>query len=245
MTEQFIQERKYLKAVSPKTIVWYHCSFKAFAGAMESKAAVNQRIVELRERKVSPITINSYLRAVNAYFMWLHKEHGKELIRISKLKEEQKILNTFTKEHVQRLLHFKPNGTNQTRAHVVGLLLLDTGLRISEALGLAKEDCDFDNLILKVLGKGGKQRLVPFSSELRKALWRYVQKSTGRVLFGTKNNTKITVRNFHRDFKELGQKAGIGELIFGEHYQTGHGMNLLAVDGVGGYLNFASPLHPL
>jgi len=49
VTEQFIQERKYLKAVSPKTIVWYHCSFKAFAGAMESNAAVNQSIVELRE----------------------------------------------------------------------------------------------------------------------------------------------------------------------------------------------------
>jgi len=62
MVEQFIQGRKYLKAVSPKTPIWYQCSFKAIDGATSSKEAINQRIVELRERGVSPITINSYLR---------------------------------------------------------------------------------------------------------------------------------------------------------------------------------------
>jgi hypothetical protein len=39
MTQDFIRERQYLKAVSPKTIIWYGCSFKAFEGALESKEA--------------------------------------------------------------------------------------------------------------------------------------------------------------------------------------------------------------
>jgi hypothetical protein len=72
MTQDFIRERQYLKAVSPKTIIWSACSFTAFDGALESKEAVRQRIVELRQREVSPITINSYLRCINAYFRWLH-----------------------------------------------------------------------------------------------------------------------------------------------------------------------------
>jgi len=72
MVEQFIQSRKYLKAVTPKTIVWYKCSFTAFDGAIDSKESINRRIIELRERGVSPITINSYLRCVNAYHRWLH-----------------------------------------------------------------------------------------------------------------------------------------------------------------------------
>ena len=75
MVEQFVQGRKYLKAVSPKTLIWYQCSFKAFDGATSSKGAINRRIVELRERGVSPITINSYLRCINAYLRWLHEEH--------------------------------------------------------------------------------------------------------------------------------------------------------------------------
>jgi hypothetical protein len=40
---------------------------------------VQRRNVELPQHNVSPRTINSYLRCVNAYFMWLHNEHGREL----------------------------------------------------------------------------------------------------------------------------------------------------------------------
>jgi hypothetical protein len=62
LVQQFIQKRKYLLGVTPKTIIWYGCGFKAFEGAMESREAVNQRIVELRERKIHPITTDGYLR---------------------------------------------------------------------------------------------------------------------------------------------------------------------------------------
>ena len=47
---QFIQERVYLKGVSPKTVISYQCAFKAFAGATETKTTMMQRIAELRER---------------------------------------------------------------------------------------------------------------------------------------------------------------------------------------------------
>ncbi len=42
MVEQFIQGRKYIEAVSPKTLIWYQCSFKAFDGATSSKESINQ-----------------------------------------------------------------------------------------------------------------------------------------------------------------------------------------------------------
>ena len=95
MTKDFIQERVYLKGVSLRTVDWYRFSFRAFDGAMDSKQAIIRRIAEIKERGASHITINSYLRCINAYFMWLHEEHGKDLVRIPKLKEEQKILATF------------------------------------------------------------------------------------------------------------------------------------------------------
>jgi site-specific recombinase XerD len=168
LTDQFIQERKYLLAVTPKTVIWYGCGFKAFEGALESKETVNRRIAQLSERGVKPITINSYLRCINAYFMWLHKEHGKDSIKIPRLKEEQKILATFSAQQIHRLIHWKPIKRNETRAHAIALVALDTGLRISELLGLTRQDVDLDNLVLRVHGKGNKQRLVPVSIELRK-----------------------------------------------------------------------------
>jgi hypothetical protein len=56
--DQFIQERVYLKGGAPKTVVSYRCAFNAFAGATETKAALMQRMMELRERDISPIGIN-------------------------------------------------------------------------------------------------------------------------------------------------------------------------------------------
>jgi len=44
-TQEFIQERLYLKGVSTETVRWYRCSFKAFKEAMDSKADVEKRIV--------------------------------------------------------------------------------------------------------------------------------------------------------------------------------------------------------
>ena len=96
MTEKFIQHRVYLTGVSEQTVKRYRWSFKAFDGCLDSKDAVVERIAQLKGRGVNHITINSYLRAVNAYFMWLHTEHGKEKLRIPKLKEEQKILSTLS-----------------------------------------------------------------------------------------------------------------------------------------------------
>ena len=134
-TNQFITERSYLKGVSHATIQWYHSSFKAFEGGLDSKQAIIERIGTLRKTN-SAISVNTYLRCLNAYFRWRHEEHGADLIKIPRLTEEQKVLATLTADHVKRLLQFSPKGRNLKRAHTLTLLLLDTGLRFAEALSL-------------------------------------------------------------------------------------------------------------
>lgn len=110
-TEQFIQERTYFKNVTPKTVEWYRSSFHAFDGAMDSRANIGERIGKLRNAGVSATSVNTYLRAVNAFLRWSHTEgHAAELIRIPKLKEDDKILATLSPEQVQRLIGFRPRG---------------------------------------------------------------------------------------------------------------------------------------
>jgi integrase/recombinase XerD len=218
--EQFIQERVYLKGVSPKTVISYQCAFKAFGGATESKTAMMQRIAELRAKGISPISVNTYLRHLKAYLRWMEQEgHTKEPLKVQFLKAESKVLATLTQEHIKRLLGFKPRGINQSRTHTAAMLMLDCGLRISEALGLQFEHCDFDNLVVKVRGKGGKHRLVPVSADMRKVLYRYAAKysGVGKLLFGTRNNTSVTVRNFGRDFKRVGAALGITGVRLSPH----------------------------
>ncbi len=202
--EQFIQERKYLQNVSTKTLNWYSQSFKAFDGCLDSLEALKTRITEMRMRGVKATSVNTYLRCIAAFWKWLGLDW-----KIPRLKEEQKILETLNETQVRTLLAFKPIGTNMIRAHSLLLTLLDTGLRASEALSLTRESVDLDNFISKVAGKGGKHRLVPISAELRKVLFRRMQKVSERYLFGTKFGTLLTVRNFERDLNKLGERCGI------------------------------------
>jgi integrase/recombinase XerD len=155
---------------------------------------------------------------MNAYWKW-----AGDGIKLGYLKEEQRILATLTIPQINAILWYKPASgagiANLRRAHLVALTILDTGLRASEVLGLTGEQVDIDNLVIKVMGKGGKQRLIPFSQELRRVLWRYLKGSTigPKFAFGTKYNTKVTVRNLERDFQVLGKKCGITGVRFSPH----------------------------
>jgi integrase/recombinase XerD len=68
-----------------------------------------------------------------------------------------------TSDDVQRLLNHKPKSKSQARIQSLAILHLDTGLRITEALALKSTDVDLDNFLIKVQGKGRKERLIPFS----------------------------------------------------------------------------------
>jgi integrase/recombinase XerD len=91
------------------------------------------------------------------------------------------------------------------------LFLLDTGCRISEALGLGVREIDFDNLLVTLDGKGRKQRVVPFSFELRKSMFRYCRESNRTpdgLLFANRTQTKLSRRNVLRDVKLLCKRLG-------------------------------------
>jgi integrase/recombinase XerD len=207
---QFIEERKYLLGVTDHTLIWYENAFKHFEGC-STESQYKARIIELRQRGVTPISINSWLRVINAYLHW-HSERNRKCspacthLKLSKLKEETKILKTFTPTDEQRLLSVKVKFHSLSRAQSLAGLLLDTGLRISEALQLRKDDVDLDNFLIRVRGKGRKERLVPFSSQGRKILYHLTRK--GGYLFPTRGG-HVGVRNAHRDLTRLYGRAGI------------------------------------
>ena len=62
-------------------------------------------------------------------------------------------------------------------------LLYSTGMRCSEIVGLVRDDVDMDNRSIKILGKGRKERWVPFGSPAYLSITRYI-KTRGRVLGG-------------------------------------------------------------
>ena len=161
----------------------------------------------LRDSGVSPISCNTYCRAINAYLKWFHEEgYASDLLRIPPLKTEKKILATFSRLQVDAFLRFRAKTFSGFRLHALAALLLDTGLRIEEALGLQRAQLDLENLLVTVKGKGEKHRVVPMSFELRKVLYRWLARHEFSLVFPTLQGRQQIQRNMLRDLKLLGKK---------------------------------------
>jgi integrase/recombinase XerD len=119
----------------------------------------------MRERGLKPSSSNNRIRAVNAYLKW-----SGSALQAARLKEEQRVLPTFSIADFSRLAAWKPKPFHEHRLHTLIVTLAHTGCRINEILSLRWLDCDLDNLLLTVKGKGGKERKVPVSFELRRFL---------------------------------------------------------------------------
>jgi integrase/recombinase XerD len=143
----------------------------------------------LRQAGTNPTGCNIHIRCLNAFFRWA----GQPPLR--KLKEEEKIPPTFSPSEIQKLLKHKPR-SNHCRIYLLMLTLLDAGLRINEALSLQKADVDLDNLLFLVKGKGNKERMVPFSLELRKHLWRHLSTHPHSLILCTRDGKKLMTETF-------------------------------------------------
>jgi len=203
---QFIRERQYLHNVTPSTIAWYKNSLRWLPSEAPSQNELKDAVLRMREKGLKATGCNSVIQALNAYLKW----SGSPL-RVPRMKAPQFAPPTFTTAQVARLVRWKPRGRCQHRLHVLVLILLDTGCRITEALTLRVRDLDMDNMLVTLDGKGRKQRVVPFSFELRRVLFRYIRDFNRRpdaLLLASRNETMLGRRVMLRDVKLLCRRLG-------------------------------------
>jgi integrase/recombinase XerD len=204
--EQFTKERQYLQNVSPATIEWYTHNFKWLRSDNPSQAELKDAVMRMREKGLKATGCNSVIRSINSYLKWAGSP-----LRIPKLKEPQFILPTFTLPQATRIANHKAKGFFPRRLHLIVLILLDTGCRIDEVLSLRVTDCDLDNLLLTITGKGSKQRRIPFSFELRKVLVKFFvdfPRHERELVVSTRRGRKLGRRVVLRDVKLLCKRLG-------------------------------------
>jgi integrase/recombinase XerD len=174
--EKFLRERKYELGVSTATISWYRQAWGLFVGkkTLSLPDLTEDRLKEFsyvqRDRGIKPISVYTRARALNSFMRWLHAhKHLDERIGYVPDKGGKRIIQTLKVDALKTLVTFRPKTWNHKRIHAMTVALLDTGCRISELLDSTVSDWDLDDLLLTVVGKGNKQRRIPFSPELRKS----------------------------------------------------------------------------
>lgn len=133
----------------------------------------------LSDQGLAPATINQRYRSLKRYFAYLVEEgeieaHPMQHIRPPKVPEQP--VPVLTEDQVRALLATtRGKGFLEVRDAALLRLLIDTGLRRAELTGLRVEDVDLDLDIAVVLGKGRRERALPFGKKTAMALDRYLR----------------------------------------------------------------------
>ena len=145
-----------------------------------TKDTIDNYILFLRENtEANDITINSYLRSVRAFLYYCMECNYIPTFKISLIKAEKKIKETYTDDELQRLLT-KPDVNSCTfstyKTWVFENYLLGTGNRISTALDLHIGDINFQSGTITLRKtKNRKQQIIPLSHTLADILQEYLQ----------------------------------------------------------------------
>ena len=174
---------------SPKTIPWYTEMIVGFPRFLTGTgrrpvlaefdiSAVREFIIHEQERGLSPYTVQGKIRALKAFASWLFSENytpDHVLYNLKMPKAPQNLIEPLTVAEIDQLVKSQnPLTALGCRNIAILVLLLDTGLRISELCGLRTDDAHIEEGYLKVMGKGAKERVVPIGSLTQKMLWRYI-----------------------------------------------------------------------
>jgi integrase/recombinase XerD len=212
--EQFCKERLYLNNVSPRTIEWHKQSLKWLGVEQPTEDELKAVVLKMREAGLKASSVNCRLRSINAYLHWAGSSAPKcgagcSHLRVQRLKEPKLVLTVFSKADIQRFATWKAKGVYEQRLQTLVLMLADIGARITELLTLKWQDVDLENLLVKLTGKGDKQRIIPFSIEMRKRLYRLQQNSKHELVFPTRDGRQWKRCNVYRDVKALCGQLGL------------------------------------
>lgn len=213
--------------LSPATLGWYKQLLKLFSRFLEERGVTAARDVTptllrqyLEHRRAcgnGSITIERTYGGLRCFFSFLSRERlipQNPIQLVEKPRVERKLIKPLSLDQVRLLLaQCNPKRYDEHRLWTIMVLILDTGLRISEVINLRKDAIDFTTGILRVMGKGGKERDVPFGINTKRALWSYAARRgdvPGQDLFfvsrfGGRCCRYLLRKEFHR----LGDQAGI------------------------------------
>ena len=215
------------KSASGHTHVNYEVDMRQFASyleeqGIESLEAVDMPMLRSYLRNManwgfSKSTIGRKLSALRGFFSYL-KDSGAVSHNPARLLKgpatPRNIPRALSVEAVDVLFKMAESSEEPTRDTVVLEVLYGCGLRISELAGLKWSDVDLDERWLTVLGKGAKERRVPFGTYAQKALKSvrgapaHEPPGAGFVLAG-KNGRALTVRTVHRIVAKLAARGGL------------------------------------
>ena len=228
--DKFLEELKYEKNYSDLTINGYLKDLNLFLEYLNENNIKSYNKIEyqdirlyinyLYDLKYTNKTISRHISSLRSFFKYLKvngiiKDNPCTLIANPKLsKKLPKYLNF---EDTEKLLNaFDNNNYLGIRNSLILEMLYSTGIRVSEICNIKKKDIFFSDKVIKIIGKGNKERIVYYGSRCNELLSLYLKKSYDKLnikdseyLFLSKTGKQINDREIRKIVDDAAQIANI------------------------------------
>ncbi|MCK5220223.1 MAG: tyrosine-type recombinase/integrase [Candidatus Aminicenantes bacterium] len=213
-----------IKKFSPNTIKAYRQDIDQFLVFFDyslsdlSRDKIRDFLSSLYITSNNRSTVSRKIYAIRSFFHYLIQQGKAEknpMDLISIPKAEKKLPEILTEDEMIRFLDQLPGESlSEIRNKALFELFYASGLRLSELTNLRRENINFDERLVRVLGKGNKERIVPFNRKAGEILKEYIllsdkkYKKESEYIFLNLNGKKISDRGVEKIVKEVFKKIG-------------------------------------
>ena len=228
--EQYLEFCKYRKELNRNTLKAYRIDLEQYLSFIKKdfllKARIEEYITELH-KKYKQKTVKRKIASIKAFYRYLEEEERLEgsnpftKIRV-KFKEIESLPRIIPRNDIERLLNhmydvMKQSGQEATiyRDLAVIEMFFATGARVYEISNLKIQDIDLDNGIIKLFGKGSKERYVQIGSpevlEVVKEYYRLNQQEIDKsgFFFVNRQGKRFSEQSIRRMIRKYSCQAGI------------------------------------
>lgn len=212
-----------------------------------------------RHSTTKATTANRRLTVFKRFYRWLHREgysKNDPTAKMNAARQPLRVPKTMTEAQVEALLNAPDDSTALgLRDRAMLELIYASGLRVSELVSLKSYQIYLTDAVLRVMGKGSKERLVPFGDVAQSWMARYAESARGEILAGKiSDDFFVTARGHSMSrvmfwilVKKYAQQAGITIALsphtlrhaFATHLLN-HGADLRAVQMLLGHTDIST-----
>jgi site-specific recombinase XerD len=220
---------------------WHIREFLGYLANEESRWGLEGNGSETSRQRVSHATIHHYFVILANFFGWVVREgflRENPTTGIKVAKPKYRVIKPYTKEEITSMLSVCDSDYEHnakflgSRNKAIVLVLLDSGVRLSELIGMALEDINTSNGNIRVMGKGSKERVVRIGKVAQKSLWRYLmhRPDNGRELWLSEEGRPLTCGGVQCLIRRLKKRAGVNSSGSVHRFRHTFAINFLRVD---------------
>lgn len=218
LLDSFISAKK-IEGCSDKSMHYYKRTIELFSESVAlpitqiTTMHIRDYLVQYQNQHLcSKVTIDNMRRILSSFFAWLEDEDyivKSPVRRIHKVKTESYVKDTLSDEDLEKMR----DSSSSLRDLAMLDLLISTGIRVGELVGINRNDLNFHERQCVVFGKGNKERLVYFNARAKIHLEAYLRERTddNPALFVSLHAPfeRLQISGVERRIKLLGAKARI------------------------------------